>query len=199
MRRLVVLLFFSLAVSISRCQEIHTIVVSIVRDGVTSAVPFSSSTYPDELVRQNIRRFCSSIEASDDICEASIYARFAGSQPQKRNPWSNHSQVAMRFTADIMAQECSGSHPFQSRETCYQQVGNAARSVKMIYALQLSYKAEDLAESSTLVDLRADWRQQIEGNTFGFMGKVKALQNFADDPRVQRICEVGFNFGHSVS
>jgi hypothetical protein len=195
---LIALAVASVAV-LSHSQDIRTIEISVARDGTTTPVPFSSVTFPDEAVKQNVRRFCSSIDAAGEACEKAVYVRFAGAHPRKSPTWSNRSEAATMFMADIIAQECSGSHAFQSRETCEQQIENGARSVKMVHAFQLGYQAEDLAEINTLVELPAGWRQLIEGNTFAYLGKVKTLQNLADDARVVRICEVGFNFGHSVS
>jgi hypothetical protein len=195
---IVVVLFASIA-ALCWCQEFRTIVVRVAKDGTPAPVSFTSVTYPDETVKENVRKFCSSIEATGEVCEKAVYDRFMEKQDQTQSMWSNRSQVAMRFLTDIVTQECDGEHAFASREKCELQISYAARSVKTLHAFQLSYKAEDLAEHDKVVTLPSGWRESIEDNTFAFPGKVKALQDLADDSRVVRICEVGFNFGHSVS
>lgn len=39
----------------------------------------------------------------------------------------------------------------------------------------------------------------VEGNILGFQDKIDVLQEYADDPHVETVCEIGFNAGYSAS
>ena len=44
-----------------------------------------------------------------------------------------------------------------------------------------------------------NWKHSIEGHSMSFPDKVLKLSEMADDPRVDVICEIGFNVGYSAA
>lgn len=43
-----------------------------------------------------------------------------------------------------------------------------------------------------------NWMDYVEGNCLPYFNKVVTLQKYAQDPRVETICEIGFNAGYSA-
>lgn len=44
----------------------------------------------------------------------------------------------------------------------------------------------------------SNWENVIEGNCLAYFGKLQSLQYYANDTRVETICEIGFNAGYSA-
>jgi hypothetical protein len=70
------------------------------------------------------------------------------------------------------------------------------RSIKIVEYLRRTVMLDDviaqLHPNGTL------WKDNIEGNTLAYFDKVKKMSELADDPRVETICEIGFNSGYSM-
>ena len=74
------------------------------------------------------------------------------------------------------------------------------RSLKMVdYFLHVSPLDEAIALKHPGGQLWKSYQNEIlEGNSLGFFSKIQALSELADDPRVETICEIGFNAGYSA-
>lgn len=98
-----------------------------------------------------------------------------------------------------MERECSKpDHGFDSVEECMRGMRKALQTAKVIKAYQMSQDLIDTITLNKIIPMDEGWQYNVEGNTFNYSSKVRRLQELADDQRVVRICEVGFNMGHSV-
>lgn len=144
----------------------------------------------------SIDSFCTSVSVPLESCRASIlseYERLTSST--EIAPWSNHLTVLQRFASDIVADACR-DHTSDSQ--CIARSTEVIRSVKLYHAFSAIRTLFEEIEKNGLVPLPEHWRRGVEGHTFLFKDKVHTMQELADDPRVERVCEVGFNMGHSV-
>ena len=117
-------------------------------------------------------------------------------------PWFDEKLVKSSFTSDIVRAVCdddSMSSMYGSRIKCLAKVRLGVRSVKMYLAFMGVQKLAEIVDNDELIEQEANWMSNIEGHIFAYKDKVSFLQATADDPRVKTICEIGFNFGHSVS
>jgi hypothetical protein len=81
-------------------------------------------------------------------------------------------------------------------ENCIAFKKHEIRSAKVAHFLQKSTNlTKDISEI-----LGPEWTEQLqlEGHIGLFLDKIELLQNYADDPNVEMICEIGFNAGHSM-
>jgi tRNA G46 methylase TrmB len=69
------------------------------------------------------------------------------------------------------------------------------RNIKM----RDTYRAVNALKSKISKVHGADWENEIEGNTLGYHEKYEKMSELADDPRVNTICEIGFNAGFSAA
>jgi hypothetical protein len=119
---------------------------------------------------------------------------------KKRYIWTDPLAIGSRFAFDLANEECTSvASGFASIDDCLNGTTIAIQYAKLVLAYQTSYKAVDIITNNTMIPMAAEWQKGVEGNSFAYSAKVRMLQEIADDPRIVRICEVGFNMGHSVS
>jgi len=125
--------------------------------------------------------------------------------------WLRHENVLASFTATLQSQACRRS-PLQVNGTMHlsEADGTAAyndclglakmgiRSVKLAHTYSSIEKLLSAMEREVDIELPRDWRADLEGHSLMFAEKARILQDYADDDRVDVICEIGFNAGHSV-
>ena len=70
------------------------------------------------------------------------------------------------------------------------------RSVKLVEYVRRTTLLDDMIASRG--SHLSEWKQAIEGNTLAYFQKIQKLSELADDPRVETICEIGFNCGYSA-
>jgi hypothetical protein len=117
------------------------------------------------------------------------------------SPWLIPDVAKYSFTSDLIQAICQSSEyltRFENEIQCQEQVENDVRAKKAWLSLYEVLPLRDSIVENDLIVMK-DWEGVIEGHTFVFYEKIKALSKIADDPRVTTICEIGFNFGHSVS
>lgn len=169
-------------------------------EGSVTLRKFQPATDSESGLQQEAADFCQSISANSEDCEQNVIDLY--NRIRSLPTWKNGEELAHRFAHNQATDYCNEPtqyRGFSSYDECYANVTRAIRRSKVVNAYQLSYKAEALISNNTLMPLPAGWKDGVEGNTFQCITKVQALQDIADDPRVVRICEIGFNMGHSVS
>ena len=90
---------------------------------------------------------------------------------------------------DMFAQDYVRLHP----ETSMHRV----RMVKVTTFMQTTHKMDSAIAAMHMQ--KDQWKHDIEGHIMSFPDKVVKLSELADDPRVDVICEIGFNVGHSAA
>lgn len=179
----------------------RTIKIKLTEEGgVSSNHEFTSSGAEgsDEL-RRDIKMFCETVAPTSQDCEAAVSLNFATTQVMAAAPWSNRETVLQNFTSDLVGMTCiPNTHRFPNEDLCRKRLTSAIRGIKMVQAFQTSYKLTDMINNNTRIPMEPGWQDNIEGNSFAYASKVGLLQDQVDDERVVRICEVGFNMGHSV-
>ena len=63
------------------------------------------------------------------------------------------------------------------------------RSVKLVEYIRRTTQLDDRIAS--YLPEGSAWKEVIEGNTLAYFQKFKKLNELADDPRVELICEIG--------
>ena len=117
------------------------------------------------------------------------------------SPWLIDDVAKYSFTSDLIQAICQSNEyltRFENEMQCQEQVEDDVRTKKTWLSLYEVLPLRNRMVENDLIVLK-DWNDVIEGHTFGFYEKIKALSKIADDPRVTTICEIGYNFGHSVS
>jgi hypothetical protein len=117
------------------------------------------------------------------------------------SPWLIPAVARLSYTSDLIQAICQSSEyltRFENEIQCQEQVENDVRAKKAWLSLYEVLPLRDSIVENDLIVMK-DWEGVIEGNSFGYYEKIKALSKIADDPRVTTICEIGFNCGHSVS
>jgi hypothetical protein len=117
------------------------------------------------------------------------------------SPWLIPDVAKYSFTSDLIQAICQSNEylsRFENENQCAEQVESDVRAKKAWMSLYEVLPLRDSMVKNDLIVLK-DWTDAIEGHTFVYYEKIKALSKIADDPRVTTICEIGFNFGHSVS
>lgn len=115
--------------------------------------------------------------------------------------WIHSQLVRNHFTSELVEVECQSwmNRKYPTKSECLSIADAAIRSVKVATAFPIASDLIGRITDNELVKVSADWHDTIEGNTFHYYRKVAFLQTLADDARVERITEIGFNAGHSVS
>jgi hypothetical protein len=150
--------------------------------------------------------FCGAKAALIKNCHEQLLRRFLKSSYSEnanhdKMPWFEEEVVKMSFTSDIVRAVCDDetlSSVYGNRAKCLAKVRKGVRSVKMYLAYTGAEKLAEMVNKSELIPQEANWMNNVEGHTFAYKDKVSLMQSTADDPRVETICEIGFNFGHSV-
>jgi hypothetical protein len=149
-----------------------------------------------------VQSFCSAHDALHNKLETVIFNEYVKARNYKEIPvWLTEHHVLNNFISDSLVFACgrtsSESFGFQS-DLCNNDATSAIRSVKLWQAYNFIPKMFELISDNSIVQVAKNWKDGIEGHTFLFHEKVKLLQEIADDVRVETICEIGFNLGHSV-
>lgn len=183
-----------------------SIPISVVdsEDGSSKFVQFQHSIDSKLDVIEAIKEFCSSLKNMDpNYCEASLHAEYVklNEQEMKVPEWLREKVVQNNFSEDLLAVACNAMNlvNYDNLNDCREKAGEAIRSVKMYLA---SYHMKEIIEhidKNQIIPVPSDWKLNVEGHTFMFQGKIRLMQELADDPRVESICEIGLNLGHSVS
>lgn len=172
------------------------------------SVSTSTFTYANQLdpadhkhidLKMQIDSFCRSFRNAPLSCAESTYSEFM--RIYKANqPWRSEEAILSSFSEDLAIEFCSSadSTHFASAEECYSETIAAIRSVKLYNAFIRVHDLRASINRNTLVPMAMNWEKGIEGHTFLFADKVRIMQELADDHRVERVCEIGFNLGHSV-
>lgn len=105
----------------------------------------------------------------------------------------NEYWILGNFTSHIAEQECRHISGSAENILCQQGLNKKIRTVKMAAQYR---RYEELNEH--LSNKLGNWRDHAEGHSMGSYGKVELLQNYADNPAVNTICEIGFNLGYST-
>jgi hypothetical protein len=182
--------------------ERHSINVSIAEvDGATTVRTFAPKSKDSAGLLAEAAEFCTAVSAITESCDITLVEQYMMSLQHVTPLWNNSGEIAGRFTDDVVSDYCRSPqvHGFTNHDECSSMLRQAIRGTKLVHAYQASYRAADLISKNTLIPMTSDWGDTLEGNSFYYVTKVEMLQNFADDARVVRICEVGFNMGHSVS
>lgn len=109
------------------------------------------------------------------------------------------NKVSTSFSQELLLSACPAPpSDSESYFTCIREAQQAIRSVKVITMANRMSSLMNIMHKNTLVNLTAGWDDDIEGHILMFFDKVIQLQSLADDARVETICEVGFNLGHSA-
>lgn len=168
-------------------------------DGVKTPAMFTAHSLKKQELLTEAQQFCVSIAADND-CGQVLYDQILNRR-LKSGIWSQTQLVLSQFTRELVTAECESwsTRGYATESDCNVQADTAVRSVKAANAFPMVDQLISIVRNNELVSLAADWEDGIEGNTFGYVAKVHFLQTLADDDRVQHICEIGFNLGHSVS
>ena len=105
--------------------------------------------------------------------------------------------VTTSFSQNLLSLACPQPIDNEMNLTCVVEALQAIRSVKVVTLANYMNSLMDIMHNNTLVNLTKGWEDNIEGSIIMFIEKVFQLQALADDIRVETICEVGFNLGHS--
>lgn len=174
----------------------------------TGSIAASRFTYAGQLdpsdtehadLKAQIYKFCTSLMNAPDHCELATYSEFLKIHQQSQ-PWISGGVIMESFTRDLSISLCSvemGYH-FNNVEECFREVSSAIRSEKMYRAFTAIPGVMDFIERDELVKVSPYWKDGVEGHTFMYADKLRIMQELADDPRVERVCEIGFNMGHSA-
>lgn len=117
-----------------------------------------------------------------------------------QSPWLIDDVVRHTFTFDLIEAVCKSElgKRYSSYKKCSKKVKNHVQTKKSWLAQYDVLKLRSNMLNSDKIILE-NWSDTIEGHSFAFYQKIRTLSSYADDPRVSTICEIGFNFGHSVS
>lgn len=77
---------------------------------------------------------------------------------------------------------------------CVRQTIIQTRSVKLVTLFKMATDVDNIVKN--LSDIKS-WTTQ-EGDTMLYFEKLELMQELADDPSVETICEIGFNLGKSA-
>lgn len=182
-------------------------------DSDTSVKLFVFDPVHIDLLDDAVNRFCSREVGDAVICPDLLKAWYMSAYTD-RLPILLHDDATIvgRFTDDWVAEACGSEQhikvvatddPKINQESlesigCVAATRAAIRSIKVHHTYQLISDAFTLIDRNKLIPLPAGWTGGVEGNIQMFHNKVWALQELADDRRVQTIAEIGFNMGHSV-
>lgn len=174
-------------------------------DGTFTAADFSYSEYidpeDDQLIdlKLQIDRFCTSLQRAPHSCAVAMYEEFQRLHALI-SPWLSEYTILNSFSHNLASQYCSTivNTNFTDADECYNNATAAIRSVKMYNSFMRVRSLTAAIDQNTLVPMPPHWTQGIEGHTFLYADKVRIMQELADDARVERVCEIGFNMGHSV-
>lgn len=170
----------------------------------TAAFSYSEPLDPDDEfhfdLKLQIDHFCTSMQRVPHNCAVAMYAEFRRLCALKM-PWLSEKTILNSFTEDLANQYCSSVEivHFADASECYRKATAAIRSVKLYNSFMRIRDLSTSIDLNTLVPMPPNWKQGIEGHTFLYVDKVRIMQELVDDTRVERVCEIGFNMGHSVS
>lgn len=192
------LLIAVLALALPTCTAQSVQVAISTTPGESLTTTFTATRLDLAALHHEVQQFCRSIDGQDG-CVDSIHSEISSWRMQA-GIWNHPQLVGQHFTADLVATECQqwSVRGYANESDCIAKADGAIRSVKVAGAFPLADQLVRMVNDNNLVPLSADWKSDIEGNTIGFIRKVQFLHALADDSRVERICEVGFNLGHSV-
>lgn len=166
--------------------------------GDTSPAVFNALSLDRANLLAEAQFFCASISGSADCTE--VLTSEVLNRRSHRGLWNYPQLVLHHFTADLVAAECQSwsIRGYSNPSDCFSRADTAIRSVKVANAFPAAEKLIRTVNDNAIIPMAANWKDDIEGNTIGFIRKVHFLQALADDVRVERIAEIGFNLGHSV-
>jgi hypothetical protein len=173
-------------------------------EGGSSQFIFEHSTASNLDLLEAIKGFCASLKNMDPLyCQTNVYAEYNKIKEQEMSvpEWLRKEEVLSNFSEDLLTVACNEKNlvNYENLNDCQQKTGDAIRSVKMV---QASFYLTDIVnhiDNNQIIPVPSNWKLNVEGHTFMFEGKKRLLQELADDPRVESICEIGLNLGHSVS
>lgn len=200
------ILSFLFAYWICATVEGLSIPISVVdsEDGSSKFVQFQHSTDSKLEIIEAIKEFCSSLKNMDpNYCEAALYTEYVklSEKDMKVPEWLREKVVQNNFSEDLLLVACNEMNLvyYDNLNDCRERAGKAIRSVKMYLASYHMKETIDHIDKNQIIPVPSDWKLSVEGHTFMFEGKIRLMQELADDPRVENICEIGLNLGHSVS
>lgn len=160
---------------------------------------FDLAVNGESAFNEYLQQFCR-IELGDQHreCTELIRNRFVTEYVQNSiPPFLQPDAVATSFSEELIPLACPHSGG-ESYASCAAGALQAIRSVKVMTMGSLMNTLRDIVTANTLVPVATGWTEGIEGNLLMYLDKVAVFQALADDRRVETICEVGFNLGHSA-
>lgn len=94
------------------------------------------------------------------------------------------------FTSKVIASAC----PENVTSTCPSKLTEAIRSIKLYNYFAHMLEMEDAMGKH----FGSNWKDVLEGHSAYYFDKIKILQEYVDDERVEVICEIGLNSGHGA-
>jgi hypothetical protein len=160
-----------------------------------------------KLIQQEISRYCSTttwFSSSPSQCQTVLTTELLlklSDLTGQPSPWLINEVVRNSFSLELINSICQSkklNSRFKTEQECSKHLEKDIRTKKVWMSLYDVLPLREHMIHNQLVVLE-NWADVIEGHTFSFYDKIKRLSKLADDPRVTTICEIGYNFGHSVS
>ena len=156
---------------------------------------------------KGIEEYCqhisSSTSSNSNNCKRSLLAellKLLSTKFDYESPWLIDLVARYSFTRDIVEAVCNSNlgKRFNTNKKCIEKVTNQVRTKKTWLSQYDVLSLNNKVLNNDLIPLE-NWKGIIEGHSFLYYDKIRTFSELADDPRVSTICEIGFNFGHSVS
>jgi hypothetical protein len=163
---------------------------------------FFSIDFPD--ISGKIEIYCQETFGLPSNCKILLLRQLLkklSSDMKYPSPWLIPAVVRSSFTSDLIQAICQSNEylsRFENENQCAEQVESDVRAKKARFSVTDVLSLRNNVVKNDLIVMK-DWDEVVEGHSSNFYEKIKALSKIADDPRVTTICEIGFNFGHSVS
>lgn len=160
-----------------------------------------------QLLKNKIQTFCQEtmlsaddvIECSDKILSHSLTIYYEQGGHVKQIPsYLDPERVVSSFRKELVEEACSG-YLGEVMSDCHQAAADAIQSIKILHMGSKMEELKSHIDTNDLIPVAPNWRNDTEGSTIRFHGKLELFQSLADDERVETICEVGFNVGHSTA
>jgi hypothetical protein len=159
-----------------------------------------------KIIQEEIRKYCTTntwVSSSSSQCQSALTIELLvklSKMTGQASPWLINDVVRASFSSDLINLICFTKKlnlRFETETECSKHLEKDIRIKKAWLSLYDVLPLREHMLQNNLIVLE-NWNDVIEGHSFGFYDKIKKLSKLADDPRVTTICEIGYNFGHSV-